>query len=98
MNYWLTGVCGELEKVTPDTTQQLVYLRMSFDTEMGTVAPSPARCQSLATMFDQFANPQGISIKMMRLVGKMSSMRELVPLAAVRTRPLQSFLINNYRE
>uniref|UniRef100_A0ABM0MFL4 Cytochrome P450 4F22-like n=1 Tax=Saccoglossus kowalevskii TaxID=10224 RepID=A0ABM0MFL4_SACKO len=66
------------KKSHPDPTQQLLFLGMEFDTEVGLVRPSQARCLALSNLAERLVSVPSVSLReLMRLIGMMTSVRRV---------------------
>lgn len=77
-------------------SRDLVFLGMQLDTLVGLVRPSLRRCQSIMTTALRVGATRHTSVrKLMRLIGMMTSVRRIVPHAALRSRPVQRCLLDS---
>jgi hypothetical protein len=78
--------------------RELTFLGMQFDTRAGLVSPSLRRCEALRGLAHDLRGKRATTIRtLMRLIGQMTSMRRIVPQAALRSRPLQRCLLDSQR-
>ena len=78
-------------------TRDLVFLGMQLDTEVGLVRPSLRRCQAIMAAALRVRSASHTSVRLlMRLIGMMTSMRRIVPQAALRSRPVQRCLLDSH--
>jgi hypothetical protein len=77
-------------------SRDLGFLGMQLDTLAGLVRPSLRHCQSIMAAALGVASASQTSVRqLMRLIGMLTSVRRIVPQAALRSRPVQRCLLAN---
>ena len=77
-------------------SRDVVFLGMQLDTSVGLVRPSLRRCHLIMTTALEVAACRQTSVRrLMRLIGMMTSVRRIIPNAALRSRPVQRCLLDS---
>ena len=92
------GFVVNLDKSILTPTQQIEYLGARIDFLRGRVFPTAARIDSTTHCADLLIRSQTAEARLLlRMLGLMASMVEILPLCRMRMRPLQTHLLQNYR-
>ena len=78
--------------------QRFPFLGANFDTVQNTVSPSEARASALARLAGRLQTLQALRARdMLRLLGHLASMIDIVPLTRLHMRGLQLCLLRQWR-
>ncbi|XP_006820442.1 uncharacterized protein LOC102805810 [Saccoglossus kowalevskii] len=84
-----------MEKSELIPTQKIVFLGMELDAEKGMIRPAQHRIDNVQKMIQSFLKQKQATLRqVMRLVGMLTSMRGLVPRAALQSRPIQRLVLD----
>ncbi|XP_077862457.1 uncharacterized protein LOC144344249 [Saccoglossus kowalevskii] len=89
------GFLINMEKSELIPTQKIVFLGMELDAEKGMIRPAQHRIDNVQNMIQSFLKQKQATLRqVMRLVGMLTSMRGLVPRAALQSRPIQRLVLD----